>query len=86
MLNNPAAAVTRPRVLWESQRRTVLHPLEYAALLTAARRDGASSHALVALLGMLGLRISEGSIRYNLRTLYDTRKGKGMLSTHGSAA
>lgn len=33
-----------------------------------------------------GLRISEGSIRYNLRTLYDTRRGKGMLSTHGSAA
>ena len=37
----------------------MLHPLEYAALLTAARRDGSSSHALVALLGMLGLRISE---------------------------
>lgn len=33
-----------------------------------------------------GLRISEGAIRYNLRTLYDTRRGKGMLSTHGSAA
>lgn len=55
---DPAAAVSRPRVPWESQRRTVLHPLEYAALLTAARRDGASSHALVALLGMLGLRVS----------------------------
>jgi site-specific recombinase XerD len=59
LINNPALAVTRPKVGWESQRRTVLHPLEYAALLTAARRDGASSHALVALLGMLGLRISE---------------------------
>jgi site-specific recombinase XerD len=56
---NPSLAVTRPRVVWESQRRTVLHPLEYAALLTAARRDGPSSHALVAMLGMLGLRISE---------------------------
>jgi len=33
-----------------------------------------------------GLRISEGSIRYNLRTLYDPRRGKGMLSTYGSAA
>lgn len=30
-----------------------------AALLIAARRDGETSHALVALLGMLGLRISE---------------------------
>ena len=37
----------------------MLHPLEYAALLTAARRDGPQSHALVALLGMLGLRVSE---------------------------
>lgn len=56
---SPAVAVTRPRVVWESQRRTVLHPLEYAALLTAARHDGPSPHALVAMLGMLGLRISE---------------------------
>ncbi|MGZ4532842.1 MAG: tyrosine-type recombinase/integrase [Mycobacteriaceae bacterium] len=56
---NPTLAVTRPRVAWEAQRRTVLHPLEYAALLTAARHDGPSSHALVALLGMLGLRVSE---------------------------
>ncbi|GAC1444566.1 MAG: hypothetical protein NVSMB55_21370 [Mycobacteriales bacterium] len=59
LVSNPALAVTRPRTSWESQRRTVLHPLGYAALLTTARRDGASSHALVALLGMLGLRISE---------------------------
>jgi integrase/recombinase XerD len=57
--DNPAQAVTRPRVSWEGQRRTVLHPLEYAALLTAARHDSPQSHALVALLGMLGLRVSE---------------------------
>ncbi len=56
---DPALAVTRPRVAWEGQRRTVLHPLEYAALLTAARQDGPTSHALVALLGMLGLRVGE---------------------------
>ena len=37
----------------------MLHPLEYAALLTAARRDGPQSHALVALLAMLGLRVNE---------------------------
>jgi integrase/recombinase XerD len=56
---NPADAVTRPRVSWEGQRRTVLHPLEFAALLTAARAAGPVEHALVALLGMLGLRVSE---------------------------
>ena len=58
---DPSLAVTRPRVPWEGQRRTVLHPLEYAALLTAARRDGPGSHVLVALLGMIGLRVSEAT-------------------------
>ncbi|MBV9487316.1 MAG: tyrosine-type recombinase/integrase [Frankiaceae bacterium] len=57
--HNPADAVTRPRVSWEGQRRTVLHPLEFAAMLTAARTAGPVEHALVALLGMLGLRVSE---------------------------
>ena len=56
---DPTLAVTRPRIAWEGQHRTALHPLEYAALLTAARHDGPQSHALVALLGMLGLRVSE---------------------------
>jgi integrase/recombinase XerD len=56
---NPASAVTRPRVAWEGQKRTVLHPLEFAALLAAARSSGPNDHALVCLLGMLGLRVSE---------------------------
>ena len=33
-----------------------------------------------------GLKVTEGGLRYQLRTLYDTKRGKGMLSTHGSAA
>jgi ATP-dependent DNA helicase DinG len=33
-----------------------------------------------------GLRIGSGSIHYNLRALYDVKRGKGMLSAHGSAA
>jgi site-specific recombinase XerD len=56
---SPAAAVTRPKVAWEGQERTVLHPLEFAALLAAARTLGPNDHALVCLLGMLGLRVSE---------------------------
>jgi len=56
---NPAAAVSRPKVAWEGQKRTVLHPLEFAALLAAARSSGPNDHALVCLLGMLGLRVSE---------------------------
>jgi len=33
-----------------------------------------------------GLKITEGGIRYQLRMLYDPRKGKGLLSVHGSCA
>lgn len=57
--SNPTLAVTRPHVRWEGQHRTVLHPLEFAAVLSTARQHSATAHALVALLGMLGLRVSE---------------------------
>src|SRR3954463_3659227 len=33
-----------------------------------------------------GVKISEASIRYNLRALFDTKRGRGVLSTHGSCA
>src|SRR3954467_14503532 len=33
-----------------------------------------------------GLRVSEFAVRYQLRSLYDPTKGKGILSTHGSSA
>src|SRR5436190_6658199 len=33
-----------------------------------------------------GLKITEGGLRYQLRTLYDPKKGKGLLSVHGSIA
>ncbi len=33
-----------------------------------------------------GLKISESGLRYQLRTLYDAKRGKGLLTTHGSAA
>ena len=65
---DPSIAVTRPKVPWEAQRRTVLHPLEFAALLTAARDHDPGSHALVALLGMIGLRIGE-TCRINVTDL-----------------
>jgi hypothetical protein len=51
-----AAAARRPKVAWEGQKRTVLHPLEFAALLAAARLSGPNDHALVCLVGILGLR------------------------------
>ena len=33
-----------------------------------------------------GLRVSEGGLKYQLRVLYDTKRGKGLLSTYGGAA
>ena len=33
-----------------------------------------------------GLEVSESGMRYQLRILYDPRRGKGLLSTHGSCA
>jgi ATP-dependent DNA helicase DinG len=33
-----------------------------------------------------GLKLSEFGLRYQLRLLYDVKRGKGLLSTHGSAA
>ena len=81
---DPTSAVTRPRVPWEGQRRTVLHPLEYAALLTAARRDGPNSHALVALLGMIGLRVSEAT-NINLTDLR-SQSGYELLTIIGKGA
>lgn len=81
---DPSLAVTRPRVPWEGQRRTVLRPLEYAALLTAARRDGPGSHALVALLGMIGLRIS-GATTINLTDLR-SQSGYELLTIIGKGA
>jgi site-specific recombinase XerD len=57
--SNPADAVSRPKVEWQGQKRTVLHPLEFAALLAVSRTAGGTDHALVALLGMIGLRVSE---------------------------
>ncbi len=33
-----------------------------------------------------GLKISESGLRYQLRVLYDPKRGKGLLSTHGASA
>ena len=55
---NPVAAVRRPRVGSDTQ-STGLDRDELASLIAAARNDGPRSHALVLLLALNGLRISE---------------------------
>jgi site-specific recombinase XerD len=84
---NPADAVSRPKVAWEGQKRTVLHPLEFPALLSAARTSSPNDHALVCMLGMLGLRVSEAcnaditDIRYAVREAIDSRSSGPILRT-----
>jgi site-specific recombinase XerD len=84
---NPVAAVRRPKVGTDTQ-STGLDREELAALIATARTDGPRSHALVLLLALNGLRISEalGADASDLdterghRVLRITRKG-GKKST-----
>jgi len=81
---DPTAAVTRLKVPWEGQRCSTLHPLEFAALLTSARADGPHSHALVALLGMVGLRVGE-ACSANVTDLH-ANSGYELLSVMGKGS
>jgi site-specific recombinase XerD len=84
---NPVAAVRRPKVGSDTQ-STGLDRNELASLIAAARKDGLRTHALVLLLALNGLRISEalGADASDLdterghRVLRITRKG-GKRST-----
>lgn len=45
------------------------------------------AHTLEDVAGQhFGMRLTEASVKYQLRSLYDPRKGSGVLSTHGAAA
>ena len=84
---NPVAAVRRPKVGSDTQ-STGLDRVEVASLIATARNDGLRTHALVLLLALNGLRISEalGADASDLdterghRVLRITRKG-GKRST-----
>lgn len=56
---NPATKVKRPKVDRDRQRRTWLNPFEFAQLLKAAEEHSPTAHLVVALLGMMGLRVGE---------------------------
>ncbi|MBC7784804.1 MAG: DEAD/DEAH box helicase [Burkholderiales bacterium] len=45
------------------------------------------AHTLEDVAGQhFGMRVSEASVKYQLRALYDARRGAGVLSTHGGSA
>jgi integrase/recombinase XerD len=80
--HSPAAHVRRPRVDYESH-ATALDRNEVGALLVAAGLGPASEHALISLLALNGLRVSEATgadiehlgLERGHRTLVITRKG-----------
>jgi integrase/recombinase XerD len=84
---SPAAHVRRPRLDYESH-ATGLDRNELGALLVAAGLGTASEHALISLLALNGLRVSEATgadiaalgVERGHRTLLVTRKG-GKVTT-----
>ncbi len=80
--HSPAAHVRRPRIDYESH-ATALDRNELGALLVAAGLGTAADHALVSLLALNGLRVSEATradienmgTERGHRTLVITRKG-----------
>jgi site-specific recombinase XerD len=73
---NPVTAVRRPKVGSDTQ-STGLDRDELASLIAAARNDGPRTHALVLLLAMNGLRISE-ALEADASDL-DTERGHRVL-------
>lgn len=71
---DPTRGIERPTVDREKQRRTHLNVVEWAQLLRAARDHGPTAHALVALLGMKGLRVSE-ACQLDIETHLFTKDG-----------
>ena len=80
--HSPAAHVRRPRMDYESH-ATALDRNEVGALLVAAGLGPAAEHALISLLALNGLRVSEATgadiehlvLERGHRTLVVTRKG-----------
>jgi integrase/recombinase XerD len=80
--HSPAAHVRRPRLDYDSH-ATALDRNELGALLVAARLGSPAEHALISVLALNGLRVSEATgasiealgIERGHRTLVITRKG-----------
>ena len=56
---DPSVAVVRPTVDHAKQQRTWLSPSDFGLLLRTARKTGPIEHGLVAILGLMALRVGE---------------------------
>lgn len=82
IVKDPTLGLAVPKVDHEAQYRTWLTTLEFAALLKESRKDP-RSHAMVAALGLLGMRVAEmcsldlADIHREIGEVYVTFTGKG---------
>lgn len=84
IVKDPSAGFVMPTVDRAKQYRTYLTPLDFAQLLRTAQNTGAVEHALVAILGSMGLRIAE-ACSLNIENL-SVRNGYQVLSFVGKGS
>lgn len=78
---NPAIAVDRPKIRKDEQKRPGMSPLVHGIFMDAAEKHSPMAHALIALLGGRGLRISE-ACGLDIGNLYD-KGGYTMIRFRG---
>lgn len=79
---SPAAHLRMPRVYIDESRTMGLDRMELGAVIQAARVSSPSDSALIALMGMLGLRVSE-ACAVNIEDYQDIERGHRVLRLVG---
>ena len=79
---SPAAHLRMPRVFIDESRTLGLDRMELGSLIQAARASSPSDSALIALMGMLGLRVSE-ACNVKIEHYQDIERGHRVLRVVG---
>ncbi|WP_432679300.1 tyrosine-type recombinase/integrase [Rhodococcus pyridinivorans] len=75
---SPATNVKMPRWQVDMRKKIGIERKEYIALMEAARDSSPSDEALIAILGQMGLRVSE-ACSLNVEDFQDTERGHRMV-------
>ncbi|MGM9473203.1 tyrosine-type recombinase/integrase [Pseudarthrobacter sp. YS3] len=79
---SPAAHIRMPRVFIDESRAMGLDRMELGAVIQCARASSPSDNALIALMGMLGLRVSE-ACAVRIEDYQDIERGHRVLRLVG---
>ena len=79
---SPAAHIRMPRVFIDESRAMGLDRMELGAVIQCARASSPSDNALIALMGMLGLRVSE-ACAVKIEDYQDIERGHRVLRLVG---